>query len=53
MFCDRVLVLYEGKVVESGIPDDIINEQRKNIRGDWWMRYSRNFDFLFGIAIVV
>ena len=26
MFCDRVLVLYEGKVVESGIPDDIINE---------------------------
>ena len=29
MFCDRVLVLYEGKVVESGIPDDIINEPKQ------------------------
>ena len=29
MFCDRVLVLYEGKVVESGIPDDIINEPKE------------------------
>ena len=28
MFCDRVLVLYEGRVVESGIPDDIINEPK-------------------------
>lgn len=25
MFCDKVLVLSEGKVVESGTPDDIIN----------------------------
>ena len=24
-FCDKVLVLYDGKVVESGKPDDIIN----------------------------
>lgn len=24
MFCDRVLVLYDGKVVEEGIPDDVI-----------------------------
>ncbi len=31
MFCDRVLVLYEGKVVESGIPDDIINEPKRRI----------------------
>ena len=52
MFCDRVLVLYEGKVVESGIPDDIINEPRKSIRRDWWMRYFRECDF-FGSAIVV
>ena len=29
MFCDRVLVLYEGKVVESGISDDIINEPKE------------------------
>lgn len=29
MFCDRVLVLYEGKVVERGIPDDIINEPKE------------------------
>ena len=29
MFCDRVLVLYEGKVGESGIPDDIINEPKE------------------------
>ena len=29
MFCDKVLVLYEGKVVESGIPDDIINDPRE------------------------
>lgn len=27
-FCDKVLVLYEGKVVESGCPDDIINEPK-------------------------
>lgn len=24
-FCDKVLVLYDGKIVESGKPDDIIN----------------------------
>ena len=24
MFCDRVLVLYEGRIVESGTPDEII-----------------------------
>ena len=29
MFCDRVLVLYEGKVVESGLPDEIINEPKQ------------------------
>lgn len=29
MFCDKILVLYEGKVVESGIPDDIINDPRE------------------------
>lgn len=29
MFCDRVLVLYDGKVVESGRPDDIINEPKE------------------------
>lgn len=29
MFCDRVVVLYEGKVVESGTPDDIINHPQK------------------------
>ena len=29
MFCERVLVQYEGKVVESGIPDDIINEPKE------------------------
>lgn len=29
MFCDKVLVLYEGQVVESGIPDDIINEPKE------------------------
>ena len=29
MFCDWVLVLYEGRVVESGIPDDIINEPKE------------------------
>lgn len=35
MFCDRVLVLYEGKVVEGGTPDEIINcpkmEYTKNL----------------------
>ena len=29
MFCDKVLVLYEGKVVEKGIPDDIINDPKE------------------------
>lgn len=29
MFCDRVLVLHEGKVVESGLPDEIINEPKQ------------------------
>ena len=28
-FCDKVLVLYDGKVVESGRPDDIINEPKE------------------------
>ena len=28
-FCDKVLVLYGGKVVESGKPDDIINEPKE------------------------
>ena len=28
-FCDKVLVLSEGKVVESGKPDDIINEPQE------------------------
>ena len=29
MFCDRVLVLHDGKVIESGSPDDIINEPKE------------------------
>lgn len=29
MFCDRVLVLHEGKVVESGLSDEIINEPKQ------------------------
>lgn len=29
MFCDRVLVLHDGKVVESGLPDEIINEPKQ------------------------
>ena len=28
-FCDKVLVLYDGKVVENGKPDDIINEPQE------------------------
>ena len=28
-FCDKVLVLYDGKVVESEKPDDIINEPKE------------------------
>ena len=28
-FCDKVLVLYDGKVVESGKPDDVINEPKE------------------------
>ena len=28
-FCDKVLVLYDGKVVESGKPDDIINDPKE------------------------
>ena len=28
-FCDKVLVLSEGKVVENGKPDDIINEPQE------------------------
>ena len=27
-FCDKLLVLYDGKVVERGCPDDIINEPK-------------------------
>ena len=34
MFCDRVLVLYEGKVVEGGTPDEIINYPK--------MEYTQN-----------
>lgn len=34
MFCDRVLVLYEGKVVEDGTPDEIINYPK--------MEYTQN-----------
>ena len=29
MFCDKVLVLHDGMVVESGSPDDIINEPKE------------------------
>ena len=29
MFCDRVLVLYDGKVVESGTTDEIINHPKE------------------------
>ena len=29
MFCDRVLVLHDGKVIESGSSDDIINEPKE------------------------
>ena len=29
MFCDKVLVLYDGKVVERGLPDDIINNPKE------------------------
>ena len=29
MFCVRVLVLHDGKVVESGLPDEIINEPKQ------------------------
>ena len=37
MFCDRVLVLYEGRVVESGILMSIINEPKEEYAaGDWW-----------------
>lgn len=28
-FCDRVLVMYEGRVVESGTPDEIISSPRE------------------------
>ena len=28
MFCDRILVLYEGKAVEEGTPDEIINHPK-------------------------
>ena len=28
-FCDKVLVLYDGKVVEGGTPDDVINEPKE------------------------
>ena len=28
-FCDKVLVLYDGKVVESGKPDDVINDPKE------------------------
>lgn len=34
MFCDRVLVLYEGKAVEDGTPDEIINYPK--------MEYTQN-----------
>lgn len=34
MFCDRVLVLYEGKVVEGGTPDEIIDHPK--------MEYTQN-----------
>ena len=27
-FCDRVLVLYKGRIVEEGCPDDIINDPK-------------------------
>ena len=29
-FCDKVLVLYQGKVVEYGTPDEIINHPKKD-----------------------
>ena len=29
-FCDEVLVLYQGKVVERGMPDEIINHPRED-----------------------
>jgi peptide/nickel transport system ATP-binding protein len=27
-FCDRVLVMYQGRIVEEGIPDDVIRTPR-------------------------
>ena len=28
-FCDRVIVMHEGKIVEEGIPDEIINNPQQ------------------------
>ena len=33
-FCDRVLVMYHGKIVEEGIPDDVIRNPKED--------YTRN-----------
>ena len=41
MFCDRVLVLYDGKVVEEGIPDDVIMSPKYEDAGGF---YSVNID---------
>lgn len=30
MFCDRVLVLYEGKIIEEGTPDEVIQNPKEN-----------------------
>ncbi len=30
MFCDRVVVLYDGKIVEEGLPDDVIIEPQSD-----------------------
>lgn len=30
MFCDRVVVLYDGKIVEEGLPDDVIIEPKSD-----------------------
>ena len=29
-FCDRVLVMYHGKIVEQGIPDDVIRNPQND-----------------------
>ena len=44
---DRVVFMDEGRIVEQGVPSDVLNQPRRSARGGSWQgRSSRSLDEL-------